>query len=217
MILNSVSNYFHKGKKLTFKKGDVIINPEEMLQGVYFIAEGFVKAFSITQLGHEHLYIIYKPGEILPILLAFGGIKQNIFYQAITQVVAYRISKEELFQFLKKTPDAALEINKYIISIFEVYINRVDNLQYTQAYSRLVARLLFLAKRFGKFDGNSVIIEAPITHQDVANSINMSRETVSREFNILEKKRLVCSRKQNIIINDIHSLKKELELLPVKK
>jgi CRP-like cAMP-binding protein len=51
--------------------------------------------------------------------------------------------------------------------------------------------MLFLSERFGKSHGSQIIINAPITHQDIADSINMNRETASRVLEDLFKEQLI--------------------------
>lgn len=59
------------------------------------------------------------------------------------------------------------------------------------ARGRIIAELISLAERFGESHGNRILIEAPITHQDIADSINMTRETASRALEQLFEERLM--------------------------
>jgi hypothetical protein len=59
---------FHSGTKLTYKKGEFIIRPNETPSGVFYIEEGIVKAFDITKYGEENLLIIRKEQEVFPLI-----------------------------------------------------------------------------------------------------------------------------------------------------
>ena len=98
-----------------------------------------------------------------------------------------------------------------IIIILAAYVDRVDNLEYTKAYSRLIQRLLLMSERFGKEYNGSVILEIPVTHKDIANTISLTRETTSRELLKLEKKKLISQKGHILVVNDIKKLRKELE------
>ena len=82
--------------------------------------------------------------------------------------------------------------------------DRIDGLEYTHGYSRIVYQLVALAERYGKPHGSGVIIMAPVKHHDIASSTNCSRETVSRELG------LVVSEDHLIVITDVKKLQHEL-------
>jgi CRP-like cAMP-binding protein len=82
-------------------------------------------------------------------------------------------------------------------------------LEYKSAHERVAYRLVFLASRFGKRRGSSVVIDAPLTHEFISESINLSRETVSRQIEKLENENLISRKDGQIIIMDIDKLSKE--------
>jgi CRP-like cAMP-binding protein len=47
----------------------------------------------------------------------------------------------------------------------------------------------------------------PLRHQDIASSINASRETTSRELSALERKGLITSKQSFVILKDIDGLR----------
>ncbi|HEX5448124.1 MAG TPA: helix-turn-helix domain-containing protein, partial [Candidatus Saccharimonadales bacterium] len=58
--------------------------------------------------------------------------------------------------------------------------------------------------------GKEVVIEVPLRHQDIASSINASRETASREIAGLERKALISTQNGYITLRDISKLKEYL-------
>ncbi|MEI9913756.1 MAG: helix-turn-helix domain-containing protein [Candidatus Saccharibacteria bacterium] len=51
------------------------------------------------------------------------------------------------------------------------------------------------------------MIEVPLRHQDIASSVNASRETTSRELSYLERKGLITSKQSFIVLKDTDALK----------
>jgi CRP-like cAMP-binding protein len=76
----------------------------------------------------------------------------------------------------------------------------------------LISSLLSLTKRHGKKYGKNIIIELPIGHKEIANSIAMTRETASRDLEKLTQKRIISQKCHFIVINDLKKLKRELKL-----
>lgn len=204
------SGFFQKGKLMHFKKREILIRPDDFPSGVFYIEKGHVKVYSITEDGEEKLHIIYKPDEIFPLIWALRSIQKEAYYEALEDLTVYRISQKDFLDFISSNPGAAFELADRLAAAFDVFIDRVDNLEITKSYPRLVARLIFLAERFGIKEDNGILINAPIAHKDIANSIAMTRETASRELAILEKKGLIKYKNHLIFITDPEKLQSEL-------
>jgi CRP-like cAMP-binding protein len=79
-----------------------------------------------------------------------------------------------------------------------------------KANERLVYRLVILSARFGQKRGDQIRLDKLFTHSLIGSTINLTRETVSREFERLMHKGLVDSVDHEIVINDINKLHEEL-------
>lgn len=199
------------GKQIVYANGELILRADDEPQGAYYIVSGFVKVYSINSQGEEYVHIIYGDGEIFPMVWILRKISRSVFYEALGSVTILRAPSEALVKRLEQDKIASSFLNQ-VVDQFSVYSDRVDNLEYKYARERLVYRLLFLAGRFGEQTGNSVIIAVPLTQQMIGGSINLSRESVGRELERLERKGLVEYNKQRrIVINDIAELTKELK------
>jgi CRP/FNR family transcriptional regulator len=67
-----------------------------------------------------------------------------------------------------------------------------------------------MASRFGQNVDGGVLINVPLRHQDIASSVNATRETTSRELANLERKGWLSSKQSLITLKDIEQLKKHL-------
>jgi CRP/FNR family cyclic AMP-dependent transcriptional regulator len=80
------------------------------------------------------------------------------------------------------------------------------NLEYRTVRERLVSFLLTMAERFGEISKEGTIINVPLRHQDIASSINASRETASRELSNLERRGWIETKRSHIVLKDVASL-----------
>jgi CRP/FNR family cyclic AMP-dependent transcriptional regulator len=68
-----------------------------------------------------------------------------------------------------------------------------------------------MSQRFGKtMDNGDLLIEVPLRHQDIASSVNATRETTSREISSLERKGLLENKQSFFILKDEPALRKHL-------
>lgn len=182
-----------------------------MNRGVYLIKEGFVKAFSVSRDGHGNLLLIHQTGDFIPLPWALDGAHTTgLYYEAIQNVTVIRTSKDKLRTALGNNTWLSQEIMKQAVNIITVYTQRIQTLEFRSARGRMISELLNLSERFGEKHGEQVIINVPITHQDIADSINMNRETASRALEDLFKEGLVSQSNHLFIILDLTRLQKAL-------
>lgn len=197
---------FKEGRLLHFRGREIVLRAGEEPQGIYYVNSGFVRAYSITDQGEENIHIIYQSGDIFPLVWAFKGIVRNIFYESVGPSKLFRLGKDDFINLVRDYPEVPQLLLQQLTDQLDVYADRLDNLEYTSASERVVYRLLFLGGRFGEKQGSKIVINLPSTHQHIARSINLARETVSREIEKLERRKLVSYKKRLLVLNDVQKL-----------
>lgn len=203
---------FLKRKAYHYNKNAIIIQSESPTSDIYYLEKGHVRVYALTPNGTQKIYVFYKSGEMFPVIWAFNHIKKHLFYEAMEDVVIRKVPTVTFMEFIKDKPEVLLMLMHYIVDINSVYVDRIDNLEYSSAYSRLISRLLFMANRFGAQKDYGIILDIPVTHQDIASTITMTRETTSRELEKLEKKGLIVKKGHFYVIPDRRKLEEELEI-----
>jgi len=208
---DSIVAHFSDGFSMHFAKDEVIIRGYEEPEGVYLIKSGFVKAYSITHSGHKNLLLIHKSGEFIPLPWALDGAHTTgMFYESMTDVEILRAGKDKLRSALGNNAWLSREILSQTVNIISIYTQRIRTLEYRSARERVIAELIYIAERFGERHGKEILINAPITHQDIADSINMSRETASRALELLFEEGLLGQTDHLFTILDINKLQTAL-------
>ncbi len=200
-----------KGEKQTFKKGDYIVRPGDPPPGVFYIYEGLVKAYDITKYNEENLLIIRKQEEIFPLIWAMGGTDHHIIYQALAPTTTFMIDRDEFKKFISNNTDALAPLLDMSIEMYRLHGDRILNLEYRTVRERIISFLLSMSDRFGKNTADGILIEVPLRHQDIASSVNATRETASREMSALERKGLLSNKQSYILLKDVAALKKSLQ------
>jgi CRP/FNR family transcriptional regulator, cyclic AMP receptor protein len=208
--IQALEKFFLNGRSVRTSKGQVVLRGDDDNPDIYFVGKGFIKVYSINDEGEEYLHIIYKQGDIFPLIWIFRNRRRRVFYEAMTDSVVWKLPKTHFLDYIKaKTDPVSFSVIEKLAEQFNIYADRLDNLEYRNAGERVVYRLLFLASRFGQKSDDKIIIEAPITHKLIAESINLTRESVSREIERLSKAGLIGSQNGKIIINSIEKLSQE--------
>ena len=208
---DTIVAYFSDGVSVRFARDEVIVQGFEEPAGVYLIKTGFVKAYSLSRDGHRNLLLIHKGGEFIPLPWALdGAYGTGMFYEAMTDVEVLRSDKGNLGSAMGNNSWLSREVLSQTVDIISLYTQRIQTLEYRSARERVIAELIYLSERFGQRHGQQVLIDAPITHQDIADSINMSRETASRVLELLFEEGLMGQKDHLFTVKDIDKLQKAL-------
>jgi CRP-like cAMP-binding protein len=208
---NDFVGLFHRhGTKLTYKKGEFIIRPGDTPSGIFFIESGNVKAYDITKYGEENLLAIRKQGEIFPLIWTITGKGRQIIYEALAPTIVWRVARNLFVQSVHDHPDVVFPFLDIILEMYRIHSERILNLEYRSVRERLISFLLIMAERFGKTTSDGLLIDVPLRHQDIASSINSSRETTSREMVALERKQLLVNSQAFITLRNVEQLRSYL-------
>ena len=127
-------------------------------------------------------------------------------------MILHRKAKVDFDTLITSDLEASREIHAVMLDVVNTLAQRIENLEHTNAYARVVLHLLGLAMVFGNQKENKITLEVPLTHYDFAHSINMSRETASRELEKLKKKNLISEKNHLITITDSQKLRQEFDV-----
>ena len=199
------------GFKATYHKDDFIIRPDEPPPGVFYILEGLVKAYDFTRYGEENLLIIRKEHEVFPLIWAATGQERKVAYSALAPTTTLRVERDDFLAFLHQSPEVMAPLLDMTIEMYRLHSERIINLEYRTVRERIISFLLTMAQRFGVNTPDGTLIEAPLRHQDIASSVNASRETTTRELTYLQTKGLISKQGPLLVLSSIESLQSYLE------
>ncbi len=107
--------------------------------------------------------------------------------------VAYRIRRGDFERLLEQHPAIARKLLRELSCACGARTRRWSRWRRSTWSGRLARYFIDLAKQHGQILGNGWVAVRRPTHQDIANSIGTSRETVTRLMNDLEQRGLVVN------------------------
>lgn len=186
-----INTLFQAGRRLSYKKGEVIQRANETPRGVYFLSEGYVKEYTLGKDGSEHFHVLYGPGELFSIIWAFLGINQNVYRDAFTDVEVYRVEADVMKKALEDNIVLMHAVNQILMQQIFSLKARVENLAFNNAYDKVAYRLLYMAGRLGVKQEDGWFIPLAFRHQQMADAVGVTRETASRMIERMERQGLI--------------------------
>lgn len=207
-----LNNFFTQFKKLTFKKGETIIRPEEQPHGVFYLKKGYARLYSISKNAQELTFIIYKPEDFFPTIWPITSSPILYYTEAMTAVEVYQAPVEEFRNFIKSNSDVLFELTGRIVTRLGGLLNRMEYAMFGNAHNKVASIILISAERFGAPSKENIIIQVPLTHQDIANLLGVTRETVSIEMKKLQKMGFIDYKGKYLVVKNAQKLKEEAVL-----
>jgi len=199
-----LNSFFSQFKKQTYKKGEILVRADENPSGIFYLKEGQVKVYTISEKGEEIILNIYKPGAFFPMTWALNNTQNTYFYEALTSLVLWKGPREEVVTFIQTTPEVMFDLLCRTYRGIDGLLNRMTHTLSGSARLRVVSEIIIAAKRFGTAKENFIVV--PISGKDLALQIGLSRETVSREVSQLKKENLVTFSNKTLTILNLQKL-----------
>jgi len=116
------------------------------------------------------------------------------------------ITREDFEQFLDRCPAVGIRILKTVGGRLRQVESKVSDLVFHSAPARLAKLLLQLGKSMGKRDQDTIRLNVRLTHQNLANLIGTSRETVSALLGQFQRQGLLIQDRRQICLVDTDKL-----------
>jgi CRP-like cAMP-binding protein len=202
---------FSEGKAIPYDRGRVLLHANEEPNYIYYINEGFVRVYTLNSRAEQFTHTVYNRGEIFPLFWVIDSPKRDVYFEALTDCSVFILPRSELQAKLKSNAELSYQMIRQAINQYRLYTDRVENLEHKFASERLAYSLLFLASRFGEKRGNEIVIKAPLTHHVLGSTINLSRESISRELDKLVQKGLIGYEGRLFVVKDFAALARQFK------
>jgi len=211
-LAKKITAFFSRYPAMSYKKEEIILRPDDPTPYVYYVSSGFVRMYCLLPDGKELTLNIFKPESYFPMFLILGNSANTYYYQTILPVELRRAPKADVLAFLRREPDVLFEFTSRISVGLNGLLSNLQYLLFGPASSRVASVLLILSRRFGAEKDSSIAIQLPLTHQDIANLIGLTRETTSLEMEKLVSKKIISYDHKQVVIHNADELAQELFL-----
>ena len=212
---DGLNEFLKRGRYLKIKKGQVV-QSSEYRPSIIFVKKGFVKRYLITNEGTQSIQSIFGPLDVFPLTLVYKTLfnqkiysgTEIVYYETMTACELYSVTPDELKEAVQKDPTLYKDLFSVAGLRFNSNIQQLENLSLKSSYMRVAHELAYLAQRFGRPYLGGTLVKPNLTHQDIANVLSVTRETVSLCIVELRKKGLI-STGAGIVVPDIDKLLEE--------
>jgi CRP/FNR family transcriptional regulator, cyclic AMP receptor protein len=191
-----------------YGKNEVIFREGDPTEYFHIVKEGTVKCVKSTPDGKECTLKMLMPGDLFCCdAAAIEGACHPGTAQPMGNVSILRLSKKAYFEMLRRSPDAAIEVIKYLGNRLNEAQEKAKIMALDRADQRLASLLVDLATRSGMKDPQGTRLTIRLTRQDMANMVGTTTETTIRIMSRFKRDRLVSGTANRLVIRDLPRLK----------
>lgn len=200
---------YRASSRKNYPKGRVIHAPGGRDHAINYVLSGRVKIYDLSAWGREIIYRYCPPGSFFGIAQIFGGEEREVFAEAVEDTEVLCVDKAIFEQLVRKNPAVALSVIAILAGRIRQAHKAIKEFALCDVRSRTAQLLIKLAQMGGSSDKNGAMtIQNKFTHQELANMIGATRQTVTEVMNDLKRKGYIRCPGGRITILDSEGLER---------
>ena len=192
------------------KKRQPLYLPGDPSSNVYLLKKGRVKIANTAPNGKEVTFDILEPGEVFGELDVLEDAPRSTSAETLDDAVICVIPRKDFDQYLAMHPTVMFKLTKLIGLRLKKIQSRVEDLVFRDVPARLAHLLVELSKTEGVAEKQGIRLKVKLTHQEMANLIGCSRETVSATLGQFRDEGLLQLDGRTLTILDLKGLSRLL-------
>lgn len=184
------------------KKGEVLFNEGEYVNGVFCIKEGVCKISKRSDNGKEQIIHLIKRGDLLGERSLISGETSNLKATALNDMEICFIPKQEIISDLKENQNFSMSVLKKMADSLKNADNLIVDIALKTVKQRLAHLLVYLDNNFKK--NKEGAIDILLSREDIGSIIGTATESAIRLLSEFKKKKIINLKgKQIFILNSI--------------
>jgi CRP/FNR family transcriptional regulator len=194
-----------------YPKGATLFVEGQSPRGVFILCTGRVKLSTSSADGKTLILRISDPGELLGLPATVTGKPYELTADVIEPAQANFVAREDFLRFLREHGEAALRVAQQLGETYHSAIAEMRTIGFSHSASEKLARFLLDLSADHEEGAREVKLTLTLTHEEIAQIIGASRETVTRLFSDFKKRHLLQVKGSTLTIKNRSALQELVE------
>jgi CRP-like cAMP-binding protein len=188
------------------KKGEVIFNEGDSINGVYCVKDGVCKLTKLSENGKDQVIKMVVKGQLIGQRSLVSNENSNLQATALNDMEVCFIPKSEIIADLQKNPKFTLDMLKDMALDLKDADDSIVNMAQKSVKQRLAETLLYVEQSFGvNADGAINLI---LSREEYANVVGTATESAIRILSQFKKEGLISTKGKHIKIENSNGLRR---------
>ncbi len=208
---NETDQIINKIALKQFKKNETILHEEDTNEFMYLILSGKVKAVRTTEDGKEIIVAIHQSGSFFGEMSLIDGKTTPASVIAKEDSSIATITKNDFFSIIFSQHKVTKNLLEILCLRLRKCLDTIQLLNFNNASQRTKMLFLMLSDEYGEKTSEGVLLNIKLTHQDISDMSGLTRETVTRVIDKLQKSKEITILKNRLIRLSHDFLQKDLK------
>jgi CRP/FNR family transcriptional regulator, nitrogen oxide reductase regulator len=203
-----------QARELSFDEGSFLFYQDDPAERIFVLKSGRIKLTQLSDDGQQVLMRVMTSGMMFAAIGLVDGATYPVSAEAAAPSTVLYWSQDTLLALMQRFPQMALNALKVLAGHVREFQNRYRELATERVERRLARTVLRLASQTGRKTEEGVLLDLPLTRQDLAEMSGTTLFTVSRIMSQWESQGLVLTGRERLVIRFPHGLVSIAEDLP---
>ncbi|HVT43593.1 MAG TPA: Crp/Fnr family transcriptional regulator [Thermoanaerobaculia bacterium] len=186
-----------------YPKGSLLFVEGEEPRGVYILCSGRAKLTSSSSEGKRLILKIVEAGEVLGLSSAILGCTYDVSAETIEPSQVNFIKRDDFLQLLAANTEACFHTAEQLSEKYHAAQREIRSLGLAQTTTEKLARLLLdWVQTNGEETSKGVRLKVLLTHEEIAQMVGTTRETITRLFSNLKRRGIVTVKGSTVFVAD---------------
>src|SRR6185436_12649961 len=184
-----------------YPKGSLLFVEGEMPRGVFILCSGRAKLTTSSSEGRTLIVKIAEPGEVLGASATILGRPYEVSAETLEPSQLNFIKREDFLRFLNAHTEACMHTAQQLSEKYQAAQREIRSLGLAQSTGEKLGKLLLdWCAQHGEATPKGIRLKVLLTHEEIAQMIGTTRETVTRLLSDFKRKKIVEVKGSTIVI-----------------
>jgi CRP/FNR family transcriptional regulator len=185
-----------------YPKGAVLFVEGQAPRGVFILCRGRVKLSICSSDGKTLILKIAEAGEVLGLSASVSGKPYELTAETLDPCQVNFVKREDFLHFLRGHNDVCLRVAEQLSEKYNTACNEIRSLGLSHSAAEKLAKLLLEWSMRNGGARQPDRMKLTLTHEEIAQMIGTSRETVTRLFADFKKRQLIQLKGSTLVIRN---------------
>ncbi|HZZ16569.1 MAG TPA: Crp/Fnr family transcriptional regulator [Candidatus Sulfotelmatobacter sp.] len=182
--------------------GAILFVEGQTPRGIFIVCHGSVKLSTTSKEGKVLILKQAEAGEVLGLSAVISGTNYEMTVETASPCQLNFIGRRDFMGLLQRESEVGMHAALWLSHEFQSAYRDIHDLVLARSSSGKLARLLLSCAPVAVKHADELHLRAAMTHEEMAQRIGSSRETVTRLLSELKKKRLIRLEGATLVIRD---------------
>lgn len=203
--------FLQRSERREYKRGEHIFRAKDLANRVFFLEGGLVKIYHLSARGAVTIFWFCAPGDLFGAGGIAGSTEQSVYGQSVDRSIVFTIFRTAFEEVLQEHPGIAMNVIKLMAARLRLACDAMTDNVTQRVEARLARVVLRLARNWGDPTPSGVRFRVRISHQELANMIGASRQTVNRALGDFKREGWINQDGRVLVLTDSEGLAHYLE------